>query len=198
MTNEAYKAPQSELLMESEEKPNQFYVVSKVKLSALYLATLGLYLVYWFYVNWRNFKNTSGVSMMPAIRSIFYIFFTHLLFSEVDETLKSKEIEYQWSPSFLATLFVALTVVSSILDRLLTNSVDYTMYDVIALAILPLLLLIVLKAQDAINLSQGDPSGSSNSNFTIYNVIWLLLGVVFWLLVVVGFLDGFGVISLEE
>lgn len=191
LTNDVYEPPKSELISEFETKSNLFYVVSKTKLSVLYLATLGMYTVYWFYVNWRNYRDTTGQELMPIPRAIFYIFFTHSLFSEVDSKLKLKNVEFNWAPNLLATNFVILSIAMNIIDRLASKGIGSPTTDLITLGILPFVLIILLKAQEAINLSQDDKYGKSNRSFTVYNYLWIVLGVILWLFIVVG-LMGFG------
>lgn len=195
MSDEIYKTPQSDLLPENRGSKKKFYVVSKLKFSALFIATLGLYTIYWFYINWRNYRDVAGVKIMPAPRSLFYIFFTHSLFNKVEEDLKTKAIEYNWWPKTLATLFVILSIASNVFDRLSFREIGSPLTDVLSLAILPISLLIMLKVQKAINLSQDDPEGTSNSKFTTYNYLWVILGLIFWALLVIGMLDLFGLIS---
>jgi hypothetical protein len=198
LTLKVYKPPQSDLLSETEVRPNKFYVVSKLKLTVLFLATLGLYIIYWFYINWTNYRDTAGEKIMPVPRSIFYIFFTHSLFNKVDADLKFKQIEYDWSPKTMATLFVIVSIASSVLDRLSFREYGSPLIDILSIAILPIALLIILKAQEAINLSQNDRDGSSNSKFTVYNYLWIALGLVFWILITVGMIEMFGLISIES
>ncbi len=172
--------------MEPDVKTNDFYVVSKLKFSVLFLATVGLYLIYWFYINWRNYRDATGANVIPPLRSVFYIFFTHSLFNKIDSVLKNNKIEYSWSPRILATLFVVLSIVSNLLDRLSFKEIGSPLTDILSLVMLPFMLLIILKAQDAINFSQNDREGSSNSHFTLYNSLWVVLGVLFWVLMGAG------------
>lgn len=198
MTDEIYKPPESDLTSGLEQQPHRFFIVSKPKLAVLYLATLGLYLIYWFYSNWRNFRDATGQKLWPVPRAIFYIFFTHSLFNKVDGSLKRRETEFAWSPNLLATLFVILSIAGNVLDRLSFKEIGSPYTDVVSIALLPLSLLILLKAQQAINLSQDDPEGSSNSRFTVFNYLWIVLGLAFWALVALGLLEIFGVISFAE
>jgi len=198
MTDEIYKPPESDLVSGREEQTHRFFIVSKSKLAVLYLATLGLYLLYWFYSNWRSFRDTTGEKLWPIPRAIFYIFFTHSLFNKVDANLKAREIEFAWSPNLLATLFVILSIAGNVLDRLSFREIGSPYTDVVSIAILPVALLILLKAQQAINLSEDDPEGSSNSRFTVFNYLWIGLGFLFWALIVLGLLEMFGVISFAD
>ena len=129
--------------------------------------------------------------------ALFYVFFTHSLFGKVDAQLNEQQVEKQWSPMLLATLFVIISIASNILDRLSYREIGSPFTDLASLAILPVALFILLKAQESINLSQDDRDGASNSHFTAYNYIWIVLGSIFWLFIGIGLLDIFGFISLE-
>lgn len=197
MTDNPYEAPKSDVLLESGEPTNKFYVVSKTKLSVLFIATFGLYAIYWFYVNWRNYRNVEGEKLWPVPRSIFYIFFTHSLFRKVDLELKQKGLEFKWSPGSNATLFVVISILSSLLDQSSFEEAGFPWMSVLSLALMPLAMIFLLKAQDAINLSQGDGHGDSNRKFTLYNYLWILAGVVFWAFVLMGMLILAGLIVVQ-
>ncbi len=116
----------------------------------------------------------------------------------MDASLKTRQIEFAWSPNLLATLFVILSIAGNVLDRLSFREIGSPYTDVVSIALLPLSLLILLKAQQAINLSQDDPEGSFNSRFTIFNYLWIGLGLAFWALIALGLLEIFGVISFAD
>ena len=197
MTDEPYQPPQADLLAGTVESGRQLYVVSGKKLAILFLATFGLYAVYWFYQNWRTYGDFFELRIWPLPRSIFFIFFTHSLLRKVDALLRKKQPEYEWSPNLLATLFVIVSIISNVLDRLSYREIGSPLTDFLSLAILPFALIILLQMQAAINLSQDDPYGESNRRLTLYNLIWILLGGVFWIFAAIGLLAIAGVLSIE-
>ena len=172
-------------------------MVSKTKLSVLYLATLGLYAVYWFYANWKKYRDATGQKLWPIPRAIFYIFFTHSLFKKVNWSLSSKNIDFDWAPNVLATIFVILSIAMNLIDRLAYREVGSPTTDFISIALLPAILIILLKAQHAINLSQDDEFGETNRRFTVYNYLWIILGIALWLLVILGLLSAMGLIHID-
>jgi hypothetical protein len=198
MTNDIYKSPEADLALDSTASGSQFYVVSKQKMAVLLIATFGIYSIYWFYKNWRNYKDHSRESLRPMFRAIFNIFYAHALFRKVDEVIKERGSSFEWSPGLLATLYVLLAVLSSACERLSAKEMGSPWTDVGSLATLPFLLLIFLKVQPAINLSQNDPDGVSNRNFSGANYAWIIFGGLFWILVLIGMLDTFGLVSLDE
>jgi hypothetical protein len=165
-----------------------FYVVSRKKLSILYMATFGMYGVFWFYKNWSNYKNRTmeNRSIWPVPRGIFSIFFTHALFREVKAYGHDKTALTGWNNNSHATKLVLTTIVAHMLDRLSYRSFGSPYTDLASLVILVPLLIQFLSAQHMINASCGDPDGESNSRFTNANYAWIALGLIFWILGILG------------
>jgi hypothetical protein len=169
-----------------------FYVVSRKKLAILYMATLGLYGVYWFYKNWSNYKHRTSDnsdfdrSIWPVARGIFSIFFTHALFREVKAYGRDKAKVAEWVNESQATMLVLLMFVANVLDRLSFRSVGSPYSDLASLVILIPVLSQLLGAQDMINTSCGDPDGTSNSRFTKANYAWIVVGLLIWVMAIVG------------
>jgi len=198
MTDNIYKPPEADLALESESGSSRFYVVSKRKLVILFVATLGMYIFYWFFANWRNYRVFTGEKILPIPRSIFYIFFTHSLFDEVTNNLKSNHVDYDWSPKLLANLYVIIAIVGYAFDWLSFVEIGSPVTDVLSIATMLLMLVIMLKAQEAINFSHGDSAGSSNNVFTVYNYIFIGLGVLLWIVVLTGLMAIFGYLPVEQ
>lgn len=171
-----------------------FYVVSRKKLAILYLATFGLYGVYWFYKNWNNYKNCRSDkfnvdrSIWPVARGIFSIFFTHALFREIKDYGRDKAALAEWNNGSLATQLVLFMIVSSGLDRLSYRSIGSPYTDIASILIMAPLLGLLLSAQHMINVSCHDPGGESNSRLTNANYLWIALGLIYWFFVILGFI----------
>lgn len=172
-----------------------FYVVSRKKLAILYLATFGLYGVYWFYKNWSNYKHCSSDkfnvdrSIWPVARGIFSIFFTHALFREVKAYGRDKAALADWNNESLATQFVLFTISGSVLDRLSAHSIGSPYTDIASLLIMAPLVGLLLSAQHMINVGCGDPDGESNSRLTTANYVWIAIGLIFWIFFIRGFIS---------
>ncbi len=187
MDDEIYRAPTAELEVQPTSEERQFYVVSPLKLSVLYLGTVGMYTVYWFYKNWQFYRRSSGERVLPAARAIFFIFFVTSLFRTVDATIRRNGISHVWRPNLLAALYVALYIFSTVCEKLSDKDVGSPVTDILWLLTFPCMLAVLLRGQAAINASQRDPQGSSNKQFTIYNILWL---VGIWSLVIFAFATG--------
>lgn len=192
MSENPYQPPESDLNIIPEHTRQNFYVVSIKKFTVLYFITLGLYEIYWFYKNWKEYKNYSGQAIWPVPRAIFSIFFTHRLFSNIQLSMTSNKKIFDWYPGALATVYVVLSIISSILDRLSRQDIGSPISDILSILIIPFVFLPLFKAQKAINYSQGDPEGLANNSFTTANFIWIVIGSLYWLLVLYGFIAIFG------
>lgn len=182
MNENPYQAPKSDIEIKNESPDNQYYVVSINKFTILFFATAGVYSIYWFYKNWKEHKTYHGTSIWPVARGIFSIFFAHSLFGEVRKTLTATVKQFDWNPSVLATAYVVLSIIAEGLNRMSMKEVGSPYTDVLSILILPLIYFTLVNPQKAINLSQGDPEGSSNSTFTGANYAWIALGAVYWVL----------------
>ena len=180
MTEEnIYAPPKASLELEADLPISQvFYVVSKRKFCTLYIATLGLYQVYWYYKNWVQYKKATNADIWPIARAIFPVFFTHSLFALVERRILLKEKSSAWKPSLHATIMVILMIVSYPIDRI-TDQNAYSIVLMLAAAIS--LFMGFFIAQEKINLACGAPKGEGNDAFTPANYIWMLLGVLYWI-----------------
>lgn len=168
------------------EQP-EFYVVSPTKFLALFIGTLGLYAFYWFYRNWRLHKQKRAPDIWPIPRAIFSVLFTHSLFQEVNAAIKRAKQTHTWRFNHMATLYVASALLSSFLSRVGGYVINNPYIDIISVVLIIPMTYALLQAQKAINISQNDPEGLSNSKFTWANIIWLILGGALWLMTLVGF-----------
>ncbi|MDH5455043.1 MAG: hypothetical protein OEY37_03165 [Gammaproteobacteria bacterium] len=185
MSESIYAPPEADVTAPTGDQP-RYYIVAPHKFILLSILTLTLYFVYWFYKNWQLIKEDDNASIWPPVRAFFYIFFTHSLFTDVQESFKKQERTWDWQPGLLATLFVILTIVGNIIDRF----VSYETYPILS-TVLPLTSTIIvtfllLPAQKAINAVCGDDTGSSNSKLTAANWAWMVVGGIFWLLILIG------------
>jgi len=173
------------------------YVVSSGKFWILFLATCGFYQFYWFYRHWRTIRRATGENLWALPRTIFCIFFTHSLFTRFTGTAIIRKIATSQSLQSWATLYVILVVLERICSRLSIREIGSPYTDMLALTILPLAGWCLVKGQQAANTACENPDGSANSRITAANIAWIIVGLLVWLLVLIGLLDTLGLISLE-
>lgn len=165
-----------------------FYVVSSRKFFLLYFLTLGLYGVYWFYRHWAQVKLERRADLWPIPRAIFSVFFTHDLARRIDARLSERGDTYAWSPGALATRVVVLQLATTFLDRLAWKGIGSPVTDCLSILLLVPLAFSTYAIQRAANTAVGDAEGGANSRMTLANFVWLLLGGMWWLLVIAGLL----------
>lgn len=189
MSDNPYQPPQVELSNSTHpEEIAGFYVVSKKKMVLLFILTLGIYQLYWFYRNWQSYRQLSGQKIWPLPRAIFAVFFVHSLFRGVnDQRDRLAERLPAWNHSLHATIIVLLLIISQVLDRLSSKAIGSPFTDYAALLLLGPLVVCFASAQQKINEACGDPQGETNSKFTAGNYIWMILGVLMWVLIGAGF-----------
>ncbi|MBX9900533.1 MAG: hypothetical protein K2Y28_07070 [Burkholderiaceae bacterium] len=193
METDIYSPPKADLndgaaakLLVDSHNNHEFYVVSSRKFLTLFIATFGMYQIYWFYKNWTYYKQRHGDDMWPAVRAIFPIFFAHSLCNAIDASLKISGIKHKWSPSSVATTYVILKLISNVSDAISRKNTDVSFVDYLIIALVPLIALQLHDAQMAINNACGQEDGASNGKFTAANIAWIVLGVIFWCLVLIG------------
>jgi hypothetical protein len=180
-----YAPPEAETEVADASLP-PLYIVGLRKLYLLSVFTVNLYFVYWFYKNWKLTKIRNAESIWPPARGVFYIFFTHSLFTEINELLKTKGKSFSWSPSLLATVIVLLTITNNVLNRLAGRSIGSPITDIASITLVIVIPLLFLKPQSAINLACDDPEGKSNASLGLANWAWMTLGFLWWLLILFG------------
>ena len=185
MQESIYAPPEADVTAPTTGQP-RYYVVSPTKFMLLSVLTLTLYFVYWFYRNWKLIRDADNDDTWPPARGLFYIFFTHSLFSDVQNSLEGQQRSFSWSPMVLATVFVILTVVLNIADRLFPLETQPMLAMSLPFVGTILVSMLLLPAQKAINLAADDVGGIANAKLTAANWVWMLLGGAIWFLALVG------------
>lgn len=158
-----------------------FYVVSMGKFSALFIATMGLYSLYWFYKHWSLLGAAQQKSTQPILRTVLNVVFMPALCKELANIEKTQEQQYNWNPQSLALGYIVLQVIS-VLISLGVYEEKISIY--LALIQIPLLFghyLYLYKFQLVANRVCGDAFGKANNTFSIHNHIWIVFGIVLWI-----------------
>ncbi len=184
-TDNPYATPKAEILIPPSLSEADFYVVSFKKFLILTVATLGLYSVYWFWKHWTLYRQASGDNIWPVPRAIFSIFFTHSLFGKINERAENITDKNMSSLTIPATVFVINQIIYNILSRL-TQETSITLDTVIIIVFLGLDIWCLWQAQKQANIACNDVEGESNSQFTGVNYLFIVLGVIFWGLFILG------------
>lgn len=183
--------PSSDIVGERDSHYNEheelFYVISIRKLGVLFVATFALFNIWWVYRNWSVYKARSGeTGIWPVPRALFSMFFAHSLNDAVDRTLRRRQIDFDWEPRSIATWYVVCLIAGNVLARLADKGIAVPWTDILMIAFTLGVLWFMMKTQWAINHACGQPTGASNNSLSWANWIWIVLGSVFWVLVLIG------------
>ena len=87
--------------MDIEEK----HIISLNKFIILSIISFGLYELWWIYKSWRFFQQKEKSDIMPALRTIFSIFFLIPLFNRIYDFAKEKGYNVNYSSVLLFICF---------------------------------------------------------------------------------------------
>ena len=172
-------------------KEPEFFPVSEGKLISMYILSFGLYGIYWFYKNWQLQQPKMDKKIMPMMRGIFSIFFTHSLFRIIDKGAEHLEKQHKFNANALATFFVGAIIISNILDRLSFNSgafIDMSNNTVVitSIGIFFLSVYPMVKVQATVNRINDDMLGYLNHKYSIWNYALMAFGIAIWILMAMG------------
>ncbi len=176
MSGNPYAPPAAvvEDIPETVEEP-PYFAVSVFKFFVLSVCTFGLYEVYWFYQNWRRIKERDRSTIMPAMRSIFSVFFCYQCFDRIRSDTSAVT-----GTTFPAGPLAGVWILSQFTSRLPDP------YWMISLASLVLF----LPVQQQVNRynEQVAPTHDRNGSFSVANWLWTILGGAMLLLVLLEFM----------
>ncbi len=180
MNDNVYAAPQAQLIDPQTSRPasDPFYVVSTLKFNFLFYLTMGFYSIYWFYRHWKAWKRHTGRDLWPVPRSIFSIFFVHSLFALFEKTRNPIVAR---KGDFWASLFVVAAIFENIASRFAGDDLGWG--DLVSLGCLIPIGISLSWGQKVANSACLDSDGSRNAHFSIANILWMVFGGLFWLLV---------------
>ncbi len=125
------------------------------RLVFLSVITFNLYQVYWFYKNWRFFKEKEKLEISPFWRAIFSVIFIYSILKRIFGLTKKKDLNKWHSPVVLTILWILLEFMGLLdnIPQFLGDQMSVLSYVLLLLAtILPLLsVLVLIPAQRLLN-----------------------------------------------
>lgn len=188
-----YAAPNADLNMNTDNAAHtaNFYVVSHKKFLVLMTVTFGLYSIYWFWKHWHTWKNTADpsistdVNIWPIPRALFNIFFIHSLFKKFHQIAEIKAGKGLPNINNAATIYVLTAIFNSVSSKMLADLPIFL--DFLSILIfLALFYWSLWQGQQQANIACNDEQGSGNDAFNGVNYVFIVLGVILWLLMLVG------------
>lgn len=164
----------------SSEGGEELYVVSITKFLLLYVMTLGGYMMYWSYRNWKFYSCLSETDIMPVMRGVFWPFYVFSLLARIKDASSVKGDQCHWSPEIRGLLIFSLVWVSWALGFILNEPADNIVAFVTGAIVIAVGAYLFVGVQRVVNQLTNDPQGSGNSEVTGVNMIWIIIGGVCW------------------
>jgi hypothetical protein len=151
-----------------------YFAVSPLKLVVMSVCTMGIYELYWFYKNWVLIKDRENIDIMPFWRAFFAVFFCYSFFKKVQASAVAVSLDKPLSSGLLATGWIIVTLLWKLPDPFFL----ITYFAVIFL--LPIQAM-VNDINDIVA-----PAHDRNSKFAGWNIFGVIVGGLFFLLVLLG------------
>ncbi|SVC46806.1 uncharacterized protein METZ01_LOCUS299660 [marine metagenome] len=141
------------------------------KFVVLFVATLGIYGLVWFYRNWRYIKTNEDTTIWPWARALFSPFWYYPMLKRLDVQRKG----------LLATVYFVLSIPSLARSDPAASTSLNVLFLTLGIAVLSLLTLIpAVKAIN--NLNQGSKASHPSFGWRGRNFVVLVIGLLFLLL----------------
>ena len=185
--NDVYKTPKADLIEEShDENALQFFGVSIKKLCVMYIFTMGLYSLVYFYQHWKVYKIQNNLRINPVLRAIFAILFVYSLFQKIGEKAKERNIAQLPAFSALAVLYVISSIISSVVSSVPGYKMEAVIGTGVGFAFTLIELYPLYRVQLVANTINNDEKGTINARFTAVNWAFIVLGALMWIATIIG------------
>ncbi len=163
-----------------------FYVVSMRKFWIMSIATAGLYYLYWGFRHYQAISAKSQVAMWPIARAIFMVFFYHDLYQRFATQALLRSRNFTFNHKQYATASVIVVLISTVCGQLSSRAIGVPITSLTPLFLILAQAYLMAAAQSVANFASDDENGSSNTNFTPLNVLWMAIGALTWGMVLFG------------
>lgn len=182
MTENVFATPTANLETASQasQATPEFYVIAERKLFILSVLSLGLYMYFWSYKHWSNYKKATQDEIWPWARGLFCIFFVHKLYRRADHQIRISGRSYIFDFEQWATMLVVIIVAGHIVDKMSDHIESLAAVGTWLLISIPLRAYLMQKGQAMLNFAAGDADGSSNARFNIWNYLIMVPGAALW------------------
>ncbi len=150
-------------------------IISLNKFIFLSIISFGAYELWWIYKAWRFFMQKDKLDIMPAVRTIFSLFFLNSLFDMILNFAKRTGYKARYSSTTLVILFFITNFLSKLPDPFWLIAVFSFVF------IIPPFKALNFAKQNATNIIVDEETSFSGRQIAL-----IIVGAIFWVLVVVG------------
>ena len=169
------------------EAPNRMFLYIPIgRLVAMSIVSLGLYEVYWIYRNWRYLKERDGLKIWPFWRAVLGIFFIYPLLETIKtDPTTNRIVPARFSPGPLATGWIILVL----LGNLASHASEPVVSFIGILLSVPSFCFLIPVQRHINALNEALPVRPSYYPWSAGHIVCLVLGIIFWLLILVGLIQ---------
>jgi hypothetical protein len=151
-----------------------YFAVSPLKLAVMSICTLGIYELYWFYMNWRLIRDRERSAIMPFWRAFFGFFFCYQCFSHILNSARSAGIRTSVTAGSMAAAWILISLTWRLPDP----------YSVVTfLAFIPMI--VIQSVASELN-AKVAPGSDTNSRFSGLNIVGIVIGGLIFILAMIG------------
>lgn len=167
--------------LEERVHPDLF-APSTGKLIAMSLTTLGLYVPYWFYRNWRAIEDQEGAGIWPFWRAVFAPLWCFSCFAQLNQYASGRRRQMAFPPVLLALVYFLLNGVPN-LSMIFPRMFGGSFWVLGVLAFLPLLPMnsLIRSYRQSLRLDTR-----RQDRLTVWHVLIIAIGGVFLILALIG------------
>ncbi len=155
--------------------------------------TLAIYNIYWFYRNWKHLKIHKNLDISPGWRTvglfipIVSIIFIYEQFKDIRDYAVQKGYKAYSSPGLLSLGYILINILSFLSFSLedLLGPAGIFIASVIIYLLGTMLLIVVQKTLNDFWMNE-QPGLRMRTNFSSGEIIVLIIGGIFWILVLIG------------
>ena len=148
--------------------PYQLKAVSPRKFYIMAIMTMGLYVIYWWYQQWKTIEREEAVNILPLVRAFFSLFFCHDFF---------KRIHPKPLSTYLTVTYILVCIMTAVLGVIGVISFWLILLQM-ALTVLGLPGILWWSVDAILGASNGQDVDDS---FNAYSYLALFCGVFLWL-----------------
>ncbi|MEB3754744.1 DUF4234 domain-containing protein [Acinetobacter sp. MD2(2019)] len=150
-------------------------IISLKKFIFLSILTFGIYDIWWIFTAWRFFQQKDQLKIMPALRSIFCIFFLYQLFNKIKKFSNETGHTQDYSSGLLFVGYIFTSMLYKLPDPFWLIS-----FASIVFLIQP------FQALNAAKIKSAAVMVIEGKSLSKPEIILIILFSIFWILVVLG------------
>jgi hypothetical protein len=152
-------------------------VINPYHFVLLHIATFGIYSIYWNYKAWQYFKEKEKSDIWPFARSVFFIFFGIEFFARIEAYCKQYNHKVSYNPALLWILALGINFLGLL-------PIPYSLIGVVWF--IPF----VPAVRELNFYFTGNKNGYINDKLNNQQLMFIVIGVIYWLLVIASLYVG--------